>query len=160
MAVTTPPSECAELIELFTTYTASPTSIGARHARAAAEAGASDPLIVATSTDLVLFGGDGRPPEVEPFRLSTRGFKELAAVSHLGPALATLARMPDWREGAEQLLAATRAARAANSEALWRERIAVAAFAGREARDRGHGRLRLRADRARPGARARRRPAT
>ena len=127
MAVTTPPSA---LVELFTTYTASPDSIGARYAAAAAEASAGDPLIVATSTDLVLFPGDGVPPEVEPFRLSTRGFKELAAVSHLGPALATLTRMP---EGAEELLAATRAARAANSEALWRDGIAVAAFAGREA---------------------------
>jgi hypothetical protein len=71
--------------------------------------------------------------------MSTRGFKELAAVSHLGPALASLVFMREldgsglWRRDAERLLEATRAARAANSEALWREQIAVRAFAGREA---------------------------
>ena len=135
MAVSIQPS--SELVELFTTYTGSPTAIGARYAQAAAFETNGDPLIVATSADLVLFPGSGAPPEIEGFRLSTRGFKEMAAVSHLGPAVATLARMraigADWRPGAEELLAATRAARAANGEALWREQIAVAAFAGREA---------------------------
>jgi hypothetical protein len=70
--------------------------------------------------------------------MSTRGFKELAAVSHLGPALASLVFMRElgesdlWRRDAEQLLEVTRAARAGNSEAVWRDRIAVKAFSGRE----------------------------
>lgn len=70
--------------------------------------------------------------------MSTRGFKELAAISHLGPALATLAAMYDadpdgpWRIDAERLLQACKAARAANSPALWRDRMAVDAFTGRE----------------------------
>ena len=131
--------ESAELVDLFLAYSASPDSIGARFVDAAAQTRADDPLIVATGTDLALFPGAGRPPKVEGFRMSTRGFKELAGVSHLGPALATLARMKEldadgpWRVGAEDLYAAVRTARAANTEGLWRERIAVAAFAGREA---------------------------
>ena len=71
--------------------------------------------------------------------MSTRGFKEMAAVSHLGPAIATLARMKEldehgsWRSDAEALLDSTRSARLANSPDLWRDGIAVAAFVGREA---------------------------
>jgi hypothetical protein len=63
----------------------------------------------------------------------------MAGVSHLGPALATLARMKEldgngtWRTDAEALVESTRSARAANSEELWRDCISVAAFAGREA---------------------------
>lgn len=130
--------ESLELVELFEAYTASPASIGAHFARTAARAYENDPLIVATGNDIALYPGGGAPPSVEPYRLSRRGFKELAAVSHLGPALATLARMKEldesgsWRGDAERLLEVTKAARAANSTQLWRERIAVKAFEGRE----------------------------
>jgi hypothetical protein len=130
--------ESPELLELFEAYTASPTSIGAHLGQAAARTNVSDPLIVATGSDIALYPGAGAPPTVQPFRLSTRGFKELAGVSHLGPALATLSMMREldasgrWRGDAERLLDVTRAARAANSAALWRDRIAVDAFAGRE----------------------------
>jgi len=130
--------ESPELVELFQVYTASPASIGAHFAQAAERATANDPLIVATGVDLALYPGGGRPPAVEGFRISTRGFKELAGISHLAPAMATLARMKEldprgpWRADAERLLAAVRAARAANSVELWRDRIAVVAFAGRE----------------------------
>ena len=133
-----PAFESAELIELFTTYTGGPGSIGAHLAETVARETVHDPLLIATGTDLALFPGDGSPPAVEAYRLSTRGFKELAAVSHLGPALATLARMRqidatgDWRADAERLLDACKAARAANSTELWRDHIAVRAFAGRE----------------------------
>jgi hypothetical protein len=130
--------ESLELLKLFETYTASATSIGAHLSQSVARTNISDPLIVATGTDIALYPGDGAAPTVQGFRLSTRGFKELAGVSHLGPALATLAMMREldesglWRSDAERLLDATRAARAANSAALWRDRIAVKAFAGRE----------------------------
>ena len=130
--------ESPELLELFQTYTASPVSMGAHLAQIAAETNRDNPLIVATGTDFVLYPGGGAQPTVEGFRLSTRGFKELAGISHLGPAVATLARMRElddsgsWRGDAERLLEATKAARAANSTDLWRERIAVDAFAGRE----------------------------
>jgi hypothetical protein len=133
-----PPFESPEFVELFQTYTSSNTSIGAHLAQATAERMADDPVIVSTGTDLAYFPGGGGLPTVEPFRMSTRGFKELAAISHLGPALATLARMREhddagcWRSDAERLLAATKATRAANSMELWIERIAVRAFEGRE----------------------------
>ncbi|HEX9538263.1 MAG TPA: DUF5624 domain-containing protein [Streptosporangiaceae bacterium] len=130
--------ESAELIELFTTYTAGPASIGAHLAETVVRETARDPLLVATGTDLALFPGNGSLPSIEAYRLSARGFKELAAVSHLGPALATLARMREvdavggWRADAERLLDACEAARAASSAGLWRDQIAVRAFAGRE----------------------------
>jgi len=68
----------------------------------------------------------------------TRGFRELTAISHLGPAVATLARMKEtdphrlWADNCQELLDAAREARAANSRTLWAERIQVATFAGRE----------------------------
>ena len=133
-----PPFENAELAELFTAYTAGPDSIGAHLAQTVVRESARDPLLVATGTDIALFPGDGSAPAIEPYRLSTRGFKELAAVSHLGPALATLARMQEadpagcWRADAGRLLEACKAARAASSPELWQDRIAVRAFAGRE----------------------------
>jgi hypothetical protein len=141
--------ESAELVDLFTTYTASSDSIGAHLAQAAAREAENDPLLVVTGTDLALYPGAGADPVIEPYRLATRGFKELAGISHLGPALATLARLRElaagdsddsagrgaavgWRADAARLLAATKAARAANSGSLWRDQLAVRAFAGRE----------------------------
>jgi hypothetical protein len=73
------------------------------------------------------------------FRLTTAGFRELAGVSHLGPACGSLVlireREPDgptWRREAERLLAACAAARAANSGAAWRDTLAIDTFRGRE----------------------------
>jgi len=133
--------ESPELLRLFETYTATADSIGARLSELTAAATANDPLVVATTSDIVLFPGGGRAPEIQGFRKSTRGFKELAGISHHGPAVASLLKMreldPDgtlWRSESERLIAATRAARAANSVALWRERIAVGAWQGREER--------------------------
>jgi hypothetical protein len=128
-----------ELLSLFEVYTGGPTSIGADLTRMTMQAAATDPLIVATRTDMALFPGGGATPSAESFRLSTRGFKELAAVSHLGPALATLVNIRDidpssdlWRQDAERLLASVVTAREANSEELWRDLIAVEAYRGRE----------------------------
>mgnify|MGYP001388253198 CR=1 FL=1 len=133
--------ESPELVELFTTYTASPDSIGAHLVQAAAGAVEHRPLLVVTGTDLALYPGGGAEPVIEPYRLAARGFKELAGISHLGPALATLAKLRElegektddaWRADAARLLDATKAARAASSATLWRDQIAVPAFAGRE----------------------------
>ena len=103
------------------------------------EADNKNPLLVATKADMVLYPGNGAEPTVQSFRLSTRGFKELAAVSHFGPAMGTLVNMhiadPSsslWRTDAERLLQATEVASGANSVELWRDRIAVEAFQGRE----------------------------
>jgi hypothetical protein len=130
--------ESPELIDLFNAYTASPQSIGRRFTAASARATKEDPLLVVTGADLALFPGGNAPPEILGFRLSTRGFKELAAVSHLGPALATLIALrrlePDgtWKADAEAFLSECRRTRAANTERLWSETIAVDAFRGRE----------------------------
>jgi hypothetical protein len=133
------PFQSPELVALYETYTAGPTSIGADLTRITIQAAADDPLIVATATDMAIFPGGGRPPSVRSFRLSTRGFKELAGISHLGPALASIVNIHAldpagdlWRRDAERLAAATRTARAANSPRLWRDQIAVEAYRGRE----------------------------
>ena len=140
--------ESPELVDLFTTYTASPDSIGAHLAQATARQTEHDPLLVVTGTDLALYPGGGAAPVIEPYRLASRGFKELAGISHLGPALATIARLRElgsvaikpsnhddrWRADAARLLDATKAARAASSATLWRDQFAVRAFAGREER--------------------------
>ncbi|WKK24053.1 DUF5624 domain-containing protein [Streptomyces olivoreticuli] len=133
-----PSHESPELVDLFTTYTAGPGSIGSHLTGTATAHGADDPLIVATGADFALYPGGGRAPMVEGFRLSIRGFKELAAVSHLGPALATLVRLRtgygdgDWRTQAERLLRQVERSRKANSTELWRDTIAVDAYRGRE----------------------------
>jgi hypothetical protein len=138
--------ESPELVDLFTAYTAGPDSIGAHLAQATARQTEHDPLLVVTGTDLALYPGGGAAPVIEPYRLASRGFKELAGVSHLGPALATIARLRElasvaikpsshddgWRADAARLLDATKAARAASSATLWRDQFAVRAFAGRE----------------------------
>src|SRR5882724_2353014 len=133
------PFQSPELVSLYETYTAGPTSIGADLTRMTVKAGADDPLIVATGTDMAIFPGGGRPPAVQSFRLSTRGFKELAGITHFGPALATIVNMHAleptndlWRKDAERLVAATQVARNANSPILWRDQIAVEAYRGRE----------------------------
>jgi len=130
--------ESPELVELYATYTANPDSIGKHLTRASAERTAGDPLIVATGADLALYPGGGQEPRVEGFRISTRGFKELAGISHLPSALASLVTIRTlrgdgcWRKDGEWLLSQVETARAANSMELWRDTIAVAAYRGRE----------------------------
>lgn len=125
-----------QLLELFNVYTGTPDSIGALLTKSTARARAADPLVVATASEIVLYPGGGRPPELEGYRLSTRGFKELTAVSHLGPALASVVMLKEmrkpWRGVAERLLEAARAARTASTIELWRDQIAVSAYVGRE----------------------------
>ena len=55
-------SESPELVELFTTYTASPDSIGAHLAQAAARQAEHAPLLVVTGTDMALYPGGGARP--------------------------------------------------------------------------------------------------
>ncbi len=132
-----PSNHSPELADLFTTYTAAADSLGARLTRAATHRGACDPLIVATSADFAFYPGGGRPPAVEGFRLSTRGFRELAGISHLGPAIASLVELKEkygdggWPAEAGRLLAQVERCRAANSARLWQD-IAVEAYQGRE----------------------------
>lgn len=127
-----------ELVGLFRTYTAAPDSVANHFNATVANATARNPLVVATGSDIAVFPGDGEPPLVEGIRTGTRGFLELAGVSHLGPAVASILRMKEldpegfWRTGAERIVEACRAARGTNSMPLWRDQIAVAAYTGRE----------------------------
>jgi len=130
--------EDPDLVRLFTTYTRDSEGIGRRLTRSYAEHTRHLPMLVATSHDFAFYPGGGQPPVVEGFRLSTRGFKELTGVSHLGPAVASLVHLRNrlgdsgWRAGAERLLAEVKNSRAANSTALWRDQIQVEAYRGRE----------------------------
>ena len=106
--------ESPELLELYQTYTAHPGSIAAHFNTAAAWARAENPLVVGTGTDIAVFRGGGAAPVVERIRTATGGFKELAGISHLGPAVAAVMAMkridPDgpWRADAERLIASVR----------------------------------------------------
>src|SRR6266403_3395715 len=98
-----------------------------------------DPLLVITGSDAVLFPGSGKPPVVESFRKSTRGFIELASVSHLGTALAWLIRVreledPVWRRDAGRLIEQLDRTRAINTAQCWRDEIAVPTLAGYESK--------------------------
>jgi len=74
-------------------------------------------------------------PIVESFRKSTRGFIELASVSHLGTAVAWLVRLrelndPIWHTDARRLIDQLDRTRRVNTEELWRNAIAVPPWAG------------------------------
>src|ERR1700738_3421966 len=96
---------------LYDAYTG-PDSTGLHLTRHMVELTRQDPLLVVTGADFVFFPGAGRPPLVEGFRNSTRGFVELTAISHLGPAVAWIFRLRElgyvgWKEEADRLLERT-----------------------------------------------------
>src|SRR5579859_1300999 len=98
-----------EFARLYKLYTGDPDSMGRHPTERMAELSQGDPLLVVTGSDAVLFPGAARSPVSESFRKSTRGFVELAAVSHLGTAVAWLVRVrelddPIWRVDAERLI--------------------------------------------------------
>jgi len=126
---------------LFRAFTGQADSIGGELTRALMDATAKQPLLVSTASDIAFFAGNGAPAQVESFRKSTRGFIELTAVSHVPLALAYVARLYEmqpagtaWRARLESLVERAELTRAANSEALWREQVALEAFAGIEAK--------------------------
>jgi hypothetical protein len=124
---------------LFSIFTADPDSIGAHLTNHMARLSANDPLLVATGSDIVIFPGSGRPPVVESFRQSTRGFIELTSVSHLGIAVPWILRLrelgdPGWRADAHRLIDQIAEVRAVNTEAHWRDAIAAGAWAGLESK--------------------------
>ncbi|HEY2635147.1 MAG TPA: DUF5624 domain-containing protein [Steroidobacteraceae bacterium] len=128
-----------EFSKLYKIYTSDPDSMGSHLTARMAKLTADDPLLVVTGSDAVLFPGSGKRPVVESFRKSTRGFIELASVSHLGTAVAWLVRLreladPVWRADAARLIGQIDSTRRINSEELWREEIAVPALAGYESK--------------------------
>ena len=122
---------------LYEAYTANPDSIGAHLNARYGELSSEDPLLVTTGSDMVIFPGGGRPPLVESFRKTTRGFIEITAVSHLGVAVPYLIQLkdldqPNWRRDADRLIERAARVRAMNSVAYWRDVAAVEAWRGRE----------------------------
>jgi hypothetical protein len=124
---------------LFGTFTNDPQSIGTELTRALVAASEADPMLASTASDIVLFPGAGAPPQVESFRRSTRGFIELTAVSHVPLSLAYVARMREleldstaWRARLQAVHTHAQSSRRANSVAMWRDKVALPAFAGLE----------------------------
>lgn len=125
---------------LFHAFTGgSDHSIGTQLTRLMIARGANEPLLVSTASDIALFPGGGAAPQTESFRKSTRGFIELTAVSHLPLALSYVARMRELGLDDAECLARlapliehARRVRAANCVAMWRDRVALRAFAGQE----------------------------
>jgi hypothetical protein len=127
----------AEFAALYKNYTSAPDSIAKHLTRRMVQLTESDPLLVVTGQDVVLFPGAGRPPVVESFRHSTRGFVELTSVSHLGPAVAWLIQLrelgdPVWRSDAQRLIDQIDRTRLINTADIWKSDIAVPALAGYE----------------------------
>ena len=128
-----------EFAKLYKIYTSDPDSMGQHLTSRMATLTDGDPLLVITGSDAVLFPGSGKPPVVESFRKSTRGFIELASVSHLGTAVAWLIRLrelgdPVWRTDAARLIDQIDRTRRISSEKIWQEEIAVPALAGYESK--------------------------
>jgi hypothetical protein len=135
------PYENPELLRMFKTYsdTKAPgrNSIADHLAVASLEEHRDDALILVTGTDIAIYPGKGALPELQGLRVNIPGFTELTAVSHFGPAIGSIVALEErglesWRGHAEALLEDARRVRAANSAALWADRIAVDVFAGRQ----------------------------
>jgi hypothetical protein len=138
MSIKTMPYEPRpEFRALYSLFTPEADSIGAHLNALKARLSDDDPLLVATGSDIVIFPGRGQAPLTESFRLSTRGFIELTSVSHLGVAVPFIIGMRDlgdtaWEEYAHRLIEQTAKVRAVNSEAYWRDIVAVDAWSGLE----------------------------
>jgi hypothetical protein len=125
---------------LFQAFTGSPDSIGSDLTAMMAARSAGQPLLVSTASEIAYFPGHGAPAQVESFRRSTRGFIELTAVSHVPLALAYIARMRELAPHTENverarltgLIEHAQRVREANTEAMWRDHVAVRAFSGAE----------------------------
>ena len=125
--------------QLYSLFTPDEGSIGERLNGLRAHLAADDPLLVATGTDIIVFPGAGRPALTESFRIGTRGFIELTSVSHLGVAVPYLLRLrelgdPQWEPLARRLVDQLGGVRSANSEAYWRDTVAVEAWKGLESK--------------------------
>lgn len=130
-----------EFMALFSAYAGGPGSIGYQFRNISAQKQSSNPLIVATAENMVLYPGNGEDPVYMNYRYGSAGFIEITAISHLGPAISSLAEIrafnpesEQWRIYAEKLLNATQATKTANSETLWEDLLRVEGWQGREDR--------------------------
>jgi hypothetical protein len=128
-----------EFRTLYSIFTPDADSIGGHLNSLKARLSSDDPLLVTTGSDIIIFPGSGREPLMESFRNSTRGFVELTSISHLGVAVPFIVRMrelgdPAWEAHAHRLIDQIVKVRAINTEAYWRDTVAVAAWAGMESK--------------------------
>jgi hypothetical protein len=126
-----------EFRTLYSIFTPDADSIGGHLNSLKARLSSDDPLLVTTGSDIIIFPGSGREPLMESFRNSTRGFVELTSISHLGVAVPFIVRMrelgdPAWEAHALRLIDQIVKVRAINTEAYWRDTVAVTAWAGME----------------------------
>src|ERR1700691_3170417 len=128
----------ADFRNLYDTYTG-PGSTGQHLTNHMVRLTEREPMLVITGADFVIFPGSGRPPIVESFRHSTRGFVELTAVSHLAPCIAWLIRLRElgyanWREDARRMIDRADRVRSINDTSYWEKVVAVEAYRGYESK--------------------------
>ncbi|KAJ2981770.1 hypothetical protein NQ176_g1823 [Zarea fungicola] len=128
-----------EFLDLFAAFTGPNSAIRPLLINEVTGKGSPLPLIVATNQYIFFFPGGSKEPAYINFRIGNRGFKEISAISHLGPLAATFVQMKQhnvpadvWRASAKEILKTIEMTKAANSVELWRDRISVQAFRGRE----------------------------
>lgn len=129
-----------EFLHLYEAYTGGPETLGSMLAEVVTRTTVADPLLVATASEMIFYPGRGQDPSFVSYRLSNRGFKELASISHIGPALGSLVQIhtanpnsDEWKTEAQTLLESIKMVKDANSTSLWRDKIRTAAYKGREA---------------------------
>ena len=128
----------ADFKSLYDAYTG-PDSTGQHLTKYMVRLTERDPILIVTGADFVIFPGSGKDPIVESFRNSTRGFVELTAISHLGPAIAWIFRLrelgyPTWRDDAKRLIERIGKIHSINNDTYWKEVVAVEAFKGYESK--------------------------
>jgi Domain of unknown function (DUF5624) len=123
---------------LYDAYTG-PDSTGQHLTKYMVRLTQNEPILIVTGADFVIFPGSGKDPIVESFRHSTRGFVELTAISHIGAAIAWIFRLrdlgyPSWRDDASRLIERIDKIHLVNTEAYWKELVAVEAYKGYESK--------------------------
>jgi hypothetical protein len=128
----------ADFKSLYDAYTG-PDSTGQHLTKYMVRLTERDPILIVTGADFVIFPGSGKDPIVESFRNSTRGFVELTAISHLGPAIAWIFRLrelgyPTWRDDANRLIERIEKIHSINDGSYWKDVVAVEAYKGYESK--------------------------
>lgn len=131
-----PPQAFMDLYDAFVS-SGGPSAIGTELAEADAGGATKGPLILVTGTGIYAYAPDRTLIAHADTRLNpASGFFELTAVSHVGPAIAYLARLNElgdgrWQDSLDGLLADVKAVRRVNAETTdnWLDRLDLAAWA-------------------------------
>lgn len=109
-------------LNLFNAYVSPSDGIGAHFTQQVARRNAAAPLVVIYATGMLIY--DGAAPVSTPIRQANPGFIELASISHLGPAIASIVAAaqdgdPAWTADASRLVQAITAVQAVNTTEFW-----------------------------------------